>query len=172
MSILKKTSQIFLILSVLIAMAAGEIVLATAQQADAVNTELEFNHQDFVPYDPVPEPSQEELEAQRQRMTKSCQEDVQIAEQYFLSEDDIQYYAYLDYETAAENLKPVILAARNRIIYRYSWVADGTSGRIVGKDGIVKQELPQFSDIFPEDWALPIEPASAVDLAYYNSLCN
>lgn len=88
-------------------------------------------------------------------------------EELLQSEEDIQYYAYLNLEAAEESLKPVILAARNKIIFRYSWVADGVSGRIYGKDGNIKEELPQFSELFPADWNEPVFPVQKVDLSYY-----
>ena len=89
-----------------------------------------------------------------------------ISEKYLQTENDIQHYAFLDYESASDQIRPVILAARNIIIYRHSWVADGVSGRILDRDGNVKQELPEFSDIFPEDWDEPSCPV-VVDPSYY-----
>lgn len=71
-------------------------------------------------------------------------------------EEDIQYYAYLDLETAGDDLKPIILAARNQIIFRYSWVADGLSGRVYSSDGTLIEEQPHFSELFPEDWDPPV----------------
>lgn len=164
MFVSRKALRISMVVSILFAITMGIIASATDLRPVSADPTLQ---QGTIPLDPAPEPSQEELEAQRYEAERYQEEDAQIAAQYFHCEDDIQYYAYLDYETAEEALQPVILAARNRIIYRYSWVADGTSGRILGKDGNVKQELPQFSDIFPEDWDLPTHPASAVDLSYY-----
>lgn len=43
-------------------------------------------------------------------------------------EEDIQYYAYLTLDDADPSLAPVIIEARNRIIFRQSWVADGLKG--------------------------------------------
>ena len=59
----------------------------------------------------------------------SEQERIDVGE-LLLSEEAIQHYAYLDLDTADEELKPVILEARSRIIYRYAWVADGITGYI------------------------------------------
>ena len=82
------------------------------------------------------------------------------------NECDIQYYAHLNLETAPEMEKSVILEARNRIIFRYSWVADEVNGRVLDKNGGVIKELPHFSDLFPEDWDEPIVN-SKVDKDYY-----
>lgn len=82
------------------------------------------------------------------------------------TEEDIQHYAYLDLEEAEESIRPVILQARNIIVHRQSWVADGVSGRIMRSDGSVKQELPEFHDLFPLDWEIPVTPVE-VDLSYY-----
>ncbi|QQR07491.1 hypothetical protein [Flavonifractor plautii] len=80
----------------------------------------------------------------------------QAIEKALQCEEDIQYYAYLDLATANDDLKPIILAARNRIIFRYSWVADGLSGRVYSHDGTLVKEQPQFSELFPEDWDPPV----------------
>lgn len=82
------------------------------------------------------------------------------------NEDAIQYYAYLDLSTAEESLQPVILEARNRIIFRCSWVADGIEGFVFDENGKIVEKVPQFSDLFPSDWDEPIV-STEVDLAYY-----
>ena len=74
------------------------------------------------------------------------------------SEDDIQYYAYLNLDTASPSDQIIILAARNQLIYRQSWSANGASGRILRPDGTLEQELPQFYSLFPLDWDPPIIP--------------
>lgn len=84
----------------------------------------------------------------------------------FLSEEAIQHYAYLDLDTAGDTVKPLILAARNKIIYQHSWVADEAYGEILDPDGNVKEVLPHFSDLFPLDWDVPIE-SQELDLSYY-----
>lgn len=81
-------------------------------------------------------------------------------------EKDIQYYAYLTLNDADPSLVPVIIEARNRIIFRQSWVADGLKGYVHDRNGDVIEEVPQFSDLFPEDWDIPVLPVE-VDLSYY-----
>lgn len=81
-------------------------------------------------------------------------------------EKDIQYYAYLTLNDADPSLAPVIIEARNRIIFRQSWVADGLKGYVHDRNGDVIEEVPQFSDLFPEDWDIPVLPVE-VDLSYY-----
>lgn len=63
-------------------------------------------------------------------------------------------------ESTAESRKTEILAAREAIIYSKSWVADGIYGAILDQNGNVKEVLPQFSEVFPEDWDVPVEKNS------------
>ena len=65
-------------------------------------------------------------------------------------------YEQID-ESTVESRRAEILAAREAIIYSESWVADGVYGEILDRNGNVKKILPQFSDIFPEDWDIPVE---------------
>lgn len=73
-----------------------------------------------------------------------------------LAASGVEYYAYMDLNLAQEELKPVILEARNRIILGRSWVSDDLDGRILDKNGNVIEEVPHFSEIFPEDWEIPM----------------
>lgn len=63
-------------------------------------------------------------------------------------------------ETTSLSVKNQILAAREEIIFSHSWVADGVNGRILDKDGNVKEVLPHFSDLFPADWDIPAMESS------------
>lgn len=94
------------------------------------------------------------------------EKDREIEEKYLHTEANIQYFANLNFDEAEDELRPVILAARNRIVSRYSWVADGVSGRILDVEGNIKTELPRFSEVFPEDWEEPMCPV-VVDISYY-----
>lgn len=105
-----------------------------------------------VPIDPGEEMDPEVQESLAQMEI----EQREAAEKYIHSEEDIQYYAYLDLDSADEALKPVILAARKQIIYRHTWVADGLSGWILDANGNKKSRVPEFSEIFPADWEPPI----------------
>ena len=69
-------------------------------------------------------------------------------------------FAYMDVSTVSAELKTKILEARETIIFSESWVADGISGRILDKDGNIKEELPQFSELFPADWNIPVLESS------------
>jgi len=73
-------------------------------------------------------------------------------------EDSTLYYAYLlDLESADELTTSRILRARNEIIFNQeSWVADGFILEIMDSDGNVIRTAPQFSDLFPSDWEIPI----------------
>lgn len=63
-------------------------------------------------------------------------------------------------ENTMESRKTAILEAREAIIYSESWVADGVYGEILDRNGNVKKVVPQFSDIFPADWDIPVEKNS------------
>lgn len=95
-----------------------------------------------------------------------AEKNVSQTEYEFKSEEEIQYYAYLDMTTEDESLHPIILAARKIIIYRRSWVADEVDGWVKDKSGNIIETLPHFSDLFPNDWEIPIE-SIVVDLSYY-----
>jgi len=151
-----KTVRVFSVALVAIFLAVGLLF-----ETDATSTG------DAVLVDVAPKVSQEEIDRQREAAAKRSEEESRIREQYLGSEEDIQYYAYLNLSTAAEELKPIVLAARNIIIYRYSWVADGLNGQILDKNGNIKRKVPEFSELFPEDWELPVSPAKDVDLSYY-----
>ena len=61
-------------------------------------------------------------------------------------------YAYLDYESAPDDVKEFILEARRSIVYgENSWTVDGHVS-IVHPDGTVEQ-LPEFKDLYP-GWSL------------------
>ena len=75
-------------------------------------------------------------------------------EAYFESESK-EYYAYMILEEAPEELEPVILEARKRIIASSDWVDDELDGWILNRDGNVIETLPHFHEIFPEDWEIP-----------------
>lgn len=70
--------------------------------------------------------------------------------------------AYMDLDSASGAMQARILEARNTIIYSKSWVANGATGRILDRDGNVYEELPQFTDIFPSDWAVPLAETSPI----------
>lgn len=127
------------------------------------------NAGNVVPVNSEPEVTQEEIDKQREIIAKHSEEETKIREQYLNSEEDIQHYAYLNIRTAEEELKPIILVARNIIIHRYSWVADGMNGKVLDEDGNIKREIPEFSELFPEDWEMPVSVANNVDLSYYTA---
>lgn len=74
----------------------------------------------------------------------------------YLASESLEYYAYMILEDAPEELKPVILEARKRIIHNSDWVDDELDGWILDPDGNVIETLPHFHEIFPEDWEIPI----------------
>lgn len=67
--------------------------------------------------------------------------------------------AYMDIDQASEEIQPKILEAREKIIMSQSWVVDGAKGYVYDKDGNVIEEVPQFHDLFPADWEVPVVTA-------------
>ena len=68
-----------------------------------------------------------------------------------------EQYAYLDPDNASPELRKKILNAREVIIYSSDgWCADGFSATVTHADGTV-EEVPNFSDLFPSDWDLPVD---------------
>lgn len=70
-------------------------------------------------------------------------------------------YAYMDLDSASEEMKETILEARKTIIYSQSWVAEGVTGTITDVDGTVT-ELPTFSELFPQ-WDMPAVETTSED---------
>lgn len=78
-----------------------------------------------------------------------------------ISADGITAIAYLTIDEGTTSRdKDAILAAREEIIYSQSWVADGLTACVFDKNGNVKEYLPHFSELFPNDWELPIAECS------------
>lgn len=71
-----------------------------------------------------------------------------------MTQEEAEYYAYMNYDTASTELKETIMAARNQIIYSQSWVADGFECYIIAPDG-TQEKVATFSELFP-DWEMPI----------------
>ncbi len=59
--------------------------------------------------------------------------------------------AYLDYDSASNDLKKLILEERTKIVYSKSWTIDGQVS-IKNEDGTI-EKLPEFKDLFP-NWDL------------------
>ena len=91
----------------------------------------------------------ESMENSEYRDNGPSEEDLMIND-LLKDEEDIQYYAYLDLETADPDLAPVIIKARDIIIFRQSWVADGVRGFVYDRNGNVIEEVPQFSELFQD----------------------
>lgn len=80
-------------------------------------------------------------------------------------------YAYLDVSEMTPEAKEVVLSARENIIFHESWVNTNESSSAVVKDkeGNILYILPAFKDVFPEDWAIPVENASAMQAKTLNA---
>jgi hypothetical protein len=68
---------------------------------------------------------------------------------------EAEKYAYLDIESASDELREKILSSRNVIIFSKTWVADGVG--IGGTGSIYSDEVevaPYFSELFP-GWDIP-----------------
>lgn len=70
-------------------------------------------------------------------------------------QEQIESLAYMNLEQSDPVLKEKIISAREEIIFNQSWVADGVSGFIYDELGNIIEEVPQFSDLFPDDWEIP-----------------
>ena len=75
-------------------------------------------------------------------------------ETYF-SQNGLDYYAYMNISAAPDELIPVILEARSRIISQTSWVTDELEGWVEDSDGNIIEIVPKFHEIFPQDWEIP-----------------
>ena len=93
--------------------------------------------------------------------------DVEAVEPYF-ENNSLEYYAYMDIHSADPELIPVILEARNRIIFTHSWTDDEIGGRILDEDGNVIETVPYFHDVFPSDWEVPCFPSSSDEYPIYH----
>lgn len=93
--------------------------------------------------------------------------DVEAVEPYF-ENNSLEYYAYMDIHSADPELIPVILEARNRIIFTHSWTDDEIGGRILDEDGNVIEAVPYFHDVFPSDWEVPCFPSSSDEHPIYH----
>lgn len=74
----------------------------------------------------------------------------------YLEKDGLEYYAYMILTDAPEEIQPLVLEARDRIIHSSSWVDDELQGWVCDRDGNVVEIVPKFHDIFPEDWEIPL----------------
>ena len=69
---------------------------------------------------------------------------------------DLRSIAYMNLDTADEQTRTNILAARNKIMFSTSWVADDVNGWVLDENGVVIETLPHFSEVFPSDWDVPV----------------
>lgn len=93
--------------------------------------------------------------------------DLETVETYF-ENSSLEYYAYMDIHSADPELIPVILEARNRIIFTHSWTDDEIDGRILDEDGTVIEPVPYFHDVFPSDWEVPCFPSNSDEHPIYH----
>ena len=75
-----------------------------------------------------------------------------FAENKMMVDDSI--YAYMDYNSASDEMKELILDSRSSIVYSSDvmWTVDGQVG-ILNDDGTTTI-LPEFNEVFPSDWNL------------------
>ena len=72
--------------------------------------------------------------------------------------NSVSELAYMNIDSVSEPMQEKILQAREEVIYSKSWVADGYEGTITNPEtGEVIETVPEFHDIFPEDWEIPID---------------
>lgn len=73
--------------------------------------------------------------------------------------EEAEAYAYIDLDTASDELRKKILAARETIIYSKSWAADDHPSYIQNVITGESVQLPFFSELFP-GWDIPTIPTS------------
>jgi len=78
----------------------------------------------------------------------------------------VEELAYCDLDAAPIALQDDILAAREDIIYSHSWTVDGQCV-LIAPDGTV-EELPEFYDLFPADWDVPVSCVESVAAVPYS----
>lgn len=93
--------------------------------------------------------------------------DVELAEQYF-EKNSLEYYAYMDIDSVDSELIPIILEARNRIIFTTSWTHDEVDGKILDENRNAIEDVPHFHEVFPEDWEIPCFPSSSKEYPIYH----
>ena len=71
-------------------------------------------------------------------------------------EDAVVNLAYMDLDQANIEMQESILEARKQLILSESWVMDGLQGFVYDENGNIVEEVPQFSEIFPSDWEVPV----------------
>lgn len=102
----------------------------------------------------TPEVKQDYVAGQLARLDFSS-----LSEERYKSVLDASEYAYMNLDTArSTELKEKILSARNTIIYSQGWSANGAIICVKNEDGTIDEVLPQFYEIFPEDWSIPTVP--------------
>ena len=85
-------------------------------------------------------------------------DDTQVHKDESMSREEAEALAYLDLDSAADEMKGRILEARRILIFSTSWVADGFSGSVQNvKTGEIIRTLPTFSELFP-GWDIPVLP--------------
>ncbi len=85
-------------------------------------------------------------------------DDTQVHKDESMSREEAEALAYLDLDSAADEMKDRILEARRILIFSTSWVADGFSGSVQNvKTGEIIRTLPTFSELFP-GWDIPVLP--------------
>ena len=62
----------------------------------------------------------------------------------------------MNLDSASASIKPLILSARYEIIFNTDWVADGIIGHELDENGNIVKTLPNFSEVFPSDWSVPV----------------
>lgn len=84
------------------------------------------------------------------------------------ADEELLSVAFMELDQASAEMASRIIAAREEIIYSHSWVADGLQGWVFDRDGNIVEEVPEFSDLFPAEWAstsVDVDVLSAQTLA-------
>lgn len=131
--------------------------------ASATSAELNTVPAETITYTENPIQAYHDAEGELQLVTI----DIESVEPYF-ENYSLEYYAYMNIHSVEPNLIPVILEARNRIIFSSSWTDDNTEGTILDENGNIIETVPLFHDVFPADWEVPCFPSSSDEHPIYH----
>lgn len=77
-------------------------------------------------------------------------------------------YAYMDIDSATPAMQEKILEARNTIIFSQSWTNlaeyDGVTVKAIDIKTNTTYDLPDFYDLFPDDWEVPSADCMPIDV--------
>ena len=79
-----------------------------------------------------------------------------------------------NHETYKLHLIPsgIFYPEKKSIIFSKEWVADGHTCFVEDSTGEIVRVLPTFSEVFPEDWDVPVHPTTAFSSTGWSPRCR